>query len=56
MIWSVNGEKRAGTDQYHVQFAVGASFKLPAGLLIFAEYAPGFERALSTGIGVRFEP
>lgn len=52
--WETGGDTRAGTDPSHLQLAVGSTFTIPGGLLVFGEYAPAFERGVSAGIGAAF--
>lgn len=43
-----------GGDRYHLQLAAGLVSSLPAGFDVFAEIAPGPERAVSAGVGRSF--
>jgi hypothetical protein len=54
VLWKLDGKSQAGTDQRHFQVAVGMVCSLPRGFDLFAEVAPGGERAVSIGGGVGF--
>jgi hypothetical protein len=54
VIWNIDGKTRTGTDQRHFQVAVGMVSSLPRGFDLFAEVAPGGERAVTIGGGVGF--
>ena len=47
----VLGSRALGTDRYHLQAAFGLAVVLPRGFDVFAEAAPGPERAASFGVG-----
>lgn len=53
LLLSTGGSTLLGGDRYHVQAAIGLSAALPRGLDVFAELAPGPERAVSVGAGFR---
>lgn len=46
--------ERLGGDRYHLQLAAGLVASLPGGFDLFAEIAPGPERAVSAGAGRAF--
>lgn len=54
VLWNIDGETRTGTDLRHFQIAVGMVTALPRGFDLFAEVAPGAERAVTLGGGVGF--
>ena len=45
------GDRAVGSDRYHLQVAGGLAVVLPRGLDVFAEVAPGPERAVAFGVG-----
>jgi hypothetical protein len=54
IIWKYQGKSELGTDQRHVQLAVGMVTALPKGFDLFAEVAPLFERGVTIGGGKSF--
>lgn len=54
VLWNINGQAESGTDQRHFQVAVGMVSSLPRGFDLFAEVAPGGERAVAIGGGFGF--
>ncbi|HVY48905.1 MAG TPA: hypothetical protein VHB21_23610 [Minicystis sp.] len=54
ILWTYRGKSELGTDQRHVQLAVGMVTRLPAGFDAFAEVAPAFERGVTVGAGRSF--
>lgn len=54
VIWNIDGQIRGGTDRFHFQVAAGLVTSLPRGVDLYAEVAPGGERAVTLGGGVSF--
>lgn len=54
VIWSIEKQARAGTDLRHFQIAAGLVASLPRGFDLYAEAAPGGERAVTIGGGLGF--
>jgi len=54
VLWNIDGQPRSGTDQRHFQVAAGLVTSLPRGVDLYAEVAPGGERAVTLGGGVGF--
>jgi hypothetical protein len=54
VIWNIDGQIRSGTDRFHFQVAAGLVTSLPRGVDLYAEVAPGGERAVTLGGGVSF--
>ena len=54
IFWHEYGDTKLGTDQRHVQLAVGMVAALPKSFDMFAEVAPLFERGVTVGVGKSF--
>jgi hypothetical protein len=54
IFWKYAGDTKLGTDQRHVQLAVGMVTLLPKSFDLFAEVAPIFERGVTVGGGKSF--
>lgn len=52
--WTLDGEKRTGSDQHHYQPAAGLVVSIPGGFDVFGEGAPLGERGVTAGLGYTY--